>query len=327
MNTLSPSRKEVMLHIEKKYVDDISEKMLIPIEKNWQPSDFLPKSNDYDTFMREVKELRQSVQGLSYDFWAVLIGDTITEEALPTYESWLAGLYDINLASETGWGRWTRAWTSEENRHGDLLNKFLYLSGRVDMRAMESSIQYLLADGMDIQTNDDPYRTFVYTSFQEIATNISHARVAKLAREGGSESMSKMCAFIAADEARHAKAYIMFVEKIFEIDANEMMLALADMMKKKIVMPAHNLREIGVKIGDTFCHFSDAAQRIGVYTSEDYINIMERLLSDWDIENISDLKDTGEKARDYLMALPDRMRRILSRLKVPTHEYQFSWIT
>lgn len=326
MNILSPSRKEVMLHIEKEYVDDISDTMLIPVEKNWQPSDFLPKSNDYDTFMREVKELRQSVQGLSYDFWAVLIGDTITEEALPTYESWLAGLHDINFASSTGWGRWTKAWTSEENRHGDLLNKFLYLSGRVDMRAMESSIQYLLADGMDIQTDDDPYRTFVYTSFQEIATNISHARVAKLAREGGSESMSKMCAFIAADEARHAKAYIKFVEKIFEIDADEMMLALADMMKKKIVMPAHNLREIGVKIGDTFCHFSDAAQRLGVYTSEDYINIMDRLLSDWDIENITDLKDTGEKARDYLMALPDRMRRVLSRLKVPTNEYEFSWI-
>jgi acyl-[acyl-carrier-protein] desaturase len=24
-------------------------------------------------------------------------------------------------------------WTSEENRHGDLLNKYLYLSGRVNM--------------------------------------------------------------------------------------------------------------------------------------------------------------------------------------------------
>jgi hypothetical protein len=27
-----------------------------------------------------------------------------------------------------------RQWTGEENRHGDLLNKYLYLSGRVNMR-------------------------------------------------------------------------------------------------------------------------------------------------------------------------------------------------
>lgn len=327
MNKLSPSRREVMLHVEDKYVDAISDDILIPVEKNWQPSDFLPASNDYETFIRDVKELQQSTQGLSYDFWAVLIGDTITEEALPTYESWLAGLYDVNFASDSGWARWTKAWTAEENRHGDLLNKYLYLSGRIDMRAMESSIQYLLADGMDIKTDDDPYRTFVYTSFQELATNVSHARVAKLAREGGCESLSKMCAFIAADEARHAKAYMTFVEKIFEVDPDEMMLALADMMKKKIVMPAHNLREIGVKIGDTFCHFSDAAQRIGVYTSEDYIDIMERLLERWDISNVTELKDSGEKARDYLMALPDRMRRVISRLKIPTLEYEFSWIS
>jgi acyl-[acyl-carrier-protein] desaturase len=32
------------------------------------------------------------------------------------------------------WAQWVRQWTSEENRHGDLLNKYLYLSGRVNMR-------------------------------------------------------------------------------------------------------------------------------------------------------------------------------------------------
>ena len=80
---------------------------------------------------------------------------------------------------------------------------------------------------------------------------------------------------MAADEARHAKAYKSFVSKIFEIDANEMMLAFEDMMRKKIVMPAHYMREMGVDIGKTFGHFTDAAQRIGVYTSADYTDILE----------------------------------------------------
>ena len=32
-------------------------------------------------------------------------------------------------------------WIAEENRHGDVLNKYLYLSGRVDMRAVERTVQ------------------------------------------------------------------------------------------------------------------------------------------------------------------------------------------
>eukprot|EP01018_Ginkgo_biloba_P001119 Gb_22819 [translate_table: standard] len=51
-------------------------------------------------------------------------------------------------ASPSSWAVWTRAWTAEENRHGDLLNKYVYLSGRVDMRQIEKTIQYLIGSGM-----------------------------------------------------------------------------------------------------------------------------------------------------------------------------------
>lgn len=41
-----------------------------------------------------------------------------------------------------------RGWTAEENRHGDALHAYLYLSGRVDMRAVQRTVQRLLAAGM-----------------------------------------------------------------------------------------------------------------------------------------------------------------------------------
>jgi acyl-[acyl-carrier-protein] desaturase len=44
-----------------------------------------------------------------------LVGDTITEEALPTYESWLMDVEGIDNV-ENGWSKWIRQWTSEENR-------------------------------------------------------------------------------------------------------------------------------------------------------------------------------------------------------------------
>jgi len=323
---LSPHRIEVMNFIGTD-LEGIITDYLKPVEDHWQPSDFLPDFSQ-ENFEKEVRLLQESCNDLPYDYIAVLIGDTITEEALPTYESWLMDVVGINQQGEepNGWAKWVRAWTAEENRHGDLLNKYLYLSGRVNMRAMEISTQYLLQDGFDIGTGQDPYRNFIYTSFQELATNVSHRRTATIAKKYGNPHLSKICGVIASDEMRHAKAYKHFVSRILEIDADEMMLALEDMMRKKIVMPAHFLRETGVRIGETFSHFSDAAQRLGVYTTHDYIEILEGLLKDWKIEKLSGLNDSAEKSRDYLMALPARLKRIAERTRIPELSYPFSWI-
>lgn len=321
---MKPARIEVMRFLAQK-IDNIIDEFLKKIDTIWQPSDFLPDSRN-ENFTKEIKELQAECNDLPYDYLAVLVGDTITEEALPTYESWLMDVEGITKSEPEGWSKWIRMWSAEENRHGDLLNKFLYLSGRINMREMEISTQYLIADGFDNGAAKDPYKNFVYTSFQELATNISHRRTATLAKKHGSNQLSQICGVIAADEARHAKAYKSFVAKIFEIDPSEMMLAFEDMMRKRIAMPAHFLRQAGESIGQTFAHFSDAAQRLGVYTSLDYTHILELLIKEWDIANISSLNAKAEKARDYLMGLPDRFKRISERgLKAPL-EYQFSWI-
>lgn len=321
---LQQNKIEVMNFLGKE-MDLIIKEYLKDIDTNWQPSDLLPDSS-LESFTSEVKELQNQCKELPYDYMAVLVGDVITEEALPTYESWLMDLEGVSKEEPQGWAKWIRMWTAEENRHGDLLNKFLYLSGRVNMRQMEISTQYLIADGFDIGTGRDPYKNFIYTSFQELATNISHRRTASLAKKHGSNQLSKICGVIASDELRHAKAYKSFVAKIFGIDPNEMMLAFESMMRRKIVMPAHFLRQAGEQIGTTFSHFSDAAQRLGVYTSLDYTNILESLITEWNIGSITNLNGQGEKARDYLMKLPDRFRRVAERaIKAPL-EYEFNWI-
>ncbi len=321
---LNPTRLEVMKFLGQN-IDTMISDYLKNIDENWQPSDFLPESNK-ENFTNEIKDLQLQCKELPYDYLVVLVGDVITEEALPTYESWLMDVEGITKSEPEGWSKWIRMWTAEENRHGDLLNKYLYLSGRINMRQMEISTQYLIADGIDNGAARDPYRNFVYTSFQELATNISHRRTATLAKQHGNETLSKMCGVIASDELRHAKAYKSFITRIFEIDPSEMMLAFEDMMRKKIVMPAHFLRQQGEKIGTTFTHFSDAAQRLGVYTSMDYTNILESLIKEWNIENIGNLNSAAEKGRDYLMGLPARFRRISERgLKAPL-EYKYNWI-
>ncbi|TPG65887.1 acyl-ACP desaturase [Hymenobacter nivis] len=319
------SRSEVLQHLEGFLKENIYN-FLKKVEDSWQPADYLPDSRR-ETFFDEVKDLREKAGSLSYDLLAVLIGDTITEEALPNYEAWFHELDDLNRDNNNGWAQWIRGWTAEENRHGDLLNRYLYLSGRVNMREFEMSTQYLINDGFDLGTAHDPYRAFVYTSYQEMATNISHRRVGQLARTAGDDGLSKICGMIAGDENRHARAYKTFVEKIFEVDPSEMMLAFEDMMRKKIVMPAHYMRELGIDMGKTYGHFTDAAQRLGVYTSADYTDILDTLIADWKISGLTGLTGPAEKARDYVMALPSRLRRVSDRMPVPKLEYKFKWIS
>jgi acyl-[acyl-carrier-protein] desaturase len=52
---------------------------------------------------------------------------------------------------------------------------------------------------------------------------------------------------------------------------------------------------IGAKISSAFELFSDSAQRIGVYTASDYVEIMQKLISKWEIDKISGLTDEAEK--------------------------------
>ena len=135
-----------------------------------------------------------------------------------------------------------------------------------------------------------------------------------------------MCSVIAGDEMRHHLAYREFVKIIFEYDPSEMMLAFQDMMKKKIVMPAQFLRESGEGISSAFDNFSNAAQRLGVYTTFDYIDILDKLNDYWEIGKMNSLTDEAEKARDYLMNLPSRMSRVAERFAIPQDIHKFKWV-
>ncbi|MBA0846731.1 hypothetical protein Goshw_006298 [Gossypium schwendimanii] len=303
--------------------------LLKPIERSWQPQELVPDSAS-DGFEEQVRELRKRAMEIPDDYFVALVGDMITEEALPTYHAILNRLDGVGAATDAStncWGIWTRGWTAEENRHGDVLNRYLYLSGRVNMSQIEKTIQYLICSGMYVGIENNPYLTFIYTSFQERATFISHGNTARLALKHGDPLLARICGTVASDEKRHEIAYTKIVEKLFEMDPDGTVIAFAEMMKKKITMPAHLVYD--GEDDNLYQHFSAVAQRLGVYTADDYADILEFLVDKWKVKELSELSSEGRKAQEYVCLLAPKIRRLNDRAKARSKEaprIPFSWI-
>ncbi|XP_052203297.1 stearoyl-[acyl-carrier-protein] 9-desaturase 6, chloroplastic [Diospyros lotus] len=331
-HSLPPEKAEVFKSLEG-WATQFVLPLLKPVEQCWQPQDFLPDpALPSDEFADAVWELRDRTSGLPDEYFVVLVGDMITEDALPTYQTMintLDGVRDESGASQCPWAVWTRSWTAEENRHGDLLRSYLYLSGRVDMLMVERTVQYLIGAGMDPGTENNPYLGFVYTSFQERATFISHGNTARLAMEGGDPVLGRICGTIASDERRHEIAYSRIVEKLLEVDPSCAMLAIADMMRKKITMPAHLMYD--GRDPHLFDHFAAVAQRTGVYTADDYADILEFLVGRWGLEKREGLTAEARSAQEFVCGLAPRIRRLQERAderarKMGPRGVGFSWI-
>ncbi|PNW70003.1 hypothetical protein CHLRE_17g701700v5 [Chlamydomonas reinhardtii] len=336
LHSITAERLDVVRSLEDGYLQSQVVPLLKPVEKCWQPADFLPPSEDPD-FLDKVRELRKRAANLPDDYLVVFTGDMITEEALPTYMTMLNtldGVRDETGASQTPWAKWTREWTAEENRHGDVMNRYMYLTGRVNMKAVEVTVQNLIGSGMDPKTENNPYLGFCYTSFQERATKVSHGNTARHALEHGDDVLAKICGSIASDEGRHEIAYCKIMDGLFERDPSGAMIAFGDMMKKQIVMPAHLMND-NVHHANTgrnlFADFSAVAENTGTYTAMDYADIMEHLVGRWNVKNLTGLNGDAAAMQEYVIKLPDRIRKLAEkatarRKKGKVVHAPFSWV-
>lgn len=108
-----------------------------------------------------LSELQARAASLPDELLACLVGHMVMEEALPTYNmskgNRVEGLRDYTGCCELPWVHWLCSWIAEENSHGDLLNRYLYLCGHVDMRQVERTVHHHhLGGGMRMLTPSSP---------------------------------------------------------------------------------------------------------------------------------------------------------------------------
>ena len=317
-------QQEVLRGMEAFVGENLS--FLVPVEKAWQPSDYLPDLTAGD-WQEQVQRLREPALGLSDEVLVVLVADMVTEEALPSYSVSLNLIAeDFDGTSDRPWARWLRGWTAEENRHGDLLNAYLRLTGRVDMRAVEVTVHNLLNNGFNARAYPDLYGGLVYTAFQERATKISHANVGKLAGGQGDAALAKICQKIAGDEARHEAFYTKAMGQVMDQDPDGGMITIASMLRRVIAMPGRQMFD--GKDPDLVEHFAVVAQRLGVYTVDDYASIVEHLVSTWDLARRT-VVGKAARMQEFLCKHAEKCRTVAAQTaqavaKAPA--VAFSWI-
>lgn len=300
--------------------------LLLPMEKAWQPSDYVPDLGDPD-WQDQMLAFREAAADLSDELLVVLVGDMVTEEALPNY----AVSLNLIARDETGvsagpWSKWLRGWSGEENRHGDLLNAFLRLTGRVDMRAVEVTVHHLIANGFSPRAHPDLYAGLIYTAFQERATKISHGRVGRLASEHGDGNLTRICAKIAGDESRHEEFYTRIMSAVFERDAPQAVLIFRNMLRRVITMPGRLMYD--GRDPDLFDHFAAVAQRLDVYTAYDYAQIVEHLVQRWKIATLG-LSGAAASAQEFLCRQAERLGSTAPAIQEKANASpaaSFSWI-
>ena len=111
INATSPEL-EVIKSMEG-FLDEQLPSLLCAVNESWQPSDFLPDLTN-DGWMENLMQFRQQASCLPDEVLVVLVGDMVTEEALPTYQTWLnrlRGVTDQTGTSSSPWARWSRGWT------------------------------------------------------------------------------------------------------------------------------------------------------------------------------------------------------------------------
>jgi len=321
---LMPAQREVLRGLETVVGDNLC--LLAPIEKAWQPTDYLPDLSAED-WHEQVKRLREPARGLSDQVLVVLVAGMITEEALPNYSVSLNHLAEDNTGTtDRPWAKWMRGWTAEENRHGDLLNAYLRLTGRVNMHAVEVTVHNLLASGFSARSWPDLYGGLVYTSFQERATKVSHINTGKLAAKQGDPALDGICRRIAGDEARHEMFYTTLMGHVMDQDPEGGLVAMMSILRRMVSMPGRLMFD--GKDPDLFDHFAGVAQRLGVYTAGDYAQIVAHLVTTWNVATRT-VSGKAARAQEYLCKHAERCHSVAAKLSdsMSVHTpFGFSWI-
>ena len=291
----TPQQIEVLVAMEPAVAREMEQHL--ERRKLWFPNDLMPADADLTHAEDELlAQLRQRARGLPDSVRVAVALNLLTEEGLPHFHRLIA----VYMSNESVWRAWNNVWTAEEDRHGCAMRDYVRDARLFNMGELEKLQYQYIAAGFDPDWEQDPYRLLAYTSLQEKATQISHANTGRLA--GNAEPvLQKVLAHLAGDESRHYQFYRGSFAEILKLDPNRALVALLK-VTLGFAMPGHNIAG--------FSEMSEVVERAGIFSTRQYLKIVEELWDYWQLSALTGLNHDGEKALERLLKVPGRLARV-----------------
>lgn len=262
----------------------------------WYAHEFVPWEKGR-SFIDEPWEPSQAT--VSPEVRTALVLNLLTEDNLPAYHAEIAARFP----SDGPLGEWTNLWTAEEAQHSIALRSYLLTSRNADPRALEDDRMATMGAGHDTGYTT-PGEVIVYTTAQELATRVSHRNSGKLSDD---ETAYALMARIAADENHH----FMFYRGV----ATAMIEESPDTMLDPIFRVLKGFKMPGTVIPGYLRRAVDIA-RVGIYNLRiHHDRVVQPLLRDWGIENLTGLTAKAREIQERIMELPDRLLRAAERFE------------
>jgi acyl-[acyl-carrier-protein] desaturase len=264
-----------------------------PIEELWFPNDLL------GTFFNSLEEkslaLRERLEAIPGELRAALVLNLLTEEGLPHFHRLIA----LHMGEESPWNDWNNLWTAEESRHGDAIGKYVSKTGIIDDGALERMTYAYVRAGFHPNWGKDPYRLLAYTSLQEHATQISHAKLGT--RLTPIEPvLGRLLHKIAGDEARHYAFYRNVFLNVLRADPDEALVSLLAVMRS-FAMPGLS--------APNFSAMAEIQERADLFTTSEYKKIVVTLIKFWNIPNLTPTSDAAKRTLDRIVQFPALLDR------------------
>ncbi|MER6592986.1 acyl-ACP desaturase [Micromonospora purpureochromogenes] len=299
MSTAPLSQTALLLELEA-----VVEKNLdrhLSIAKEWFPHEYVPWSEGR-TFDGPLggEPWSESDSTIPDVARTALIVNLLTEDNLPSYHHEIATLFGRDGA----WGTWVHRWTAEEGRHGTAIRDYLTVTRAVDPVALERARMTHMSAGYENVHGDEVLHSLAYVSFQELATRISHRNTGRVT---GDPACEALLARVAADENLHMVFYRNLLGAAFELAPSQAMRAVAD------VVADFQMPGVGI---EGFARKSVAIALAGIYDLRQHRDdVVQPVLRQWDVFNVTGLDADGEAARDQIAGHLDDLERAASRFE------------
>ncbi len=224
----------------------------------------------------------------------------LTEDNLPYYTNTLLG----HAPKGHPILDWNHQWTMEENRHAMVMRDWVHISRCIDPTLLEEGRRVQMATG-EVPQPETIADLISYVTFQERATQIAHRNTgAHLPKDD--KIGRNVLGQIAGDETKHFLFYRDLANAAFAIDPSTMMIAT---MKQvcSFAMPGTGI--------PSFTRHAVRIAREGIYGLSQFLkDVLEPVLTLWDVNHLEGLSAEAERARLELAAFVEKLQVTVERM-------------